>query len=66
MGMSEEDKLDSIFLTAVKNIADRHNCKDVSIDMENRIILFDCENEDEVAIAIELSELFGRKEERLC
>ncbi|HSM73822.1 MAG TPA: hypothetical protein VK852_04280 [Desulfobacterales bacterium] len=46
-------------LTIVAQIAEKHNCKIVDIDLENHILNLDGPECDQVACAIELESVLG-------
>jgi len=50
---------DSIFLSAVFQLADEWAVKIVSIDVENRILDFDCEDDKRHPFVMKVMELFG-------
>ena len=57
--MTEEDRIDSFFLTAVMIVADKHKVA-VQMDEENRTLYFDCDRGMEQKIAMEIADLVGR------
>ena len=48
---------DSFFLSSVYALADRHGAQIVDIDLEGRVLEFDCD--DDEAFAVELGDLFS-------
>ena len=50
---------DSFFLSAVFQLADEWGVKIISIDLENRVLDFDCKDEDRHPFVLKLLELFG-------
>lgn len=48
---------DAFFLSSVNILAEKHGAKIIEIDMEKRILEFDCP--DDVPFALELDELFS-------
>ena len=48
---------DALFLSSVYALAERHGAEIVEIDLEGRVLEFDCD--DDVAFAVELGDLFG-------
>ena len=52
-------EVDSFFLSAVFQLADEWAVKIVSIDVENRILDFDCADDKRHPFAIKLEDLFS-------
>ena len=50
---------DHLFIQGVTQLAEKYNCK-IDIDFDNYHINFDGEPTDEVALAQELEEMFGK------
>ena len=50
---------DSLFLSSVFMLADEWAVKIISIDLENRVLDFDCKDEDRHPFVKKLLELFG-------
>ena len=57
--MENQQKVDGLFLSAVNVIANKYGCNNIAINLDNHTVQFNCEPEKELAIAEELTRLFG-------
>ena len=57
--MDDHEKCDSVFLSAIFILADEWGVKITNIDLENRILDFDCKWELRHPFVKKLNELFG-------